>query len=280
MECADEHIAYCAGLVERDDHDRYLTVLHARAADRPALFALYAFNLEIAKTRETVTEPALGEIRLQWWRETIEGIYAGACREHPVARGLDALRKATDLTEASLQALINGREADLYDEQPETLAELEAYAAGTGGAVQALAAMFLGGDATAQRAAGQVGTAWALAGLMRALPLHLAQGRVFMPRALMREEGLTDPSRPDREQSEALARILYRVALRARELIAEARSASVLPRVAPVLRLAPLAEGYLACLARAGYVPDRVNYERGALGRQCRLAWAGLRRTF
>ena len=62
--------SYCAAQVRAYDHDRYLTALFAAEAGRDALMTLYAFNLEIAKTRETVSEPILGQMRLQWWRES------------------------------------------------------------------------------------------------------------------------------------------------------------------------------------------------------------------
>ena len=59
-------------LVRRHDRDRYQTALFAPADRREALFALYAFNYEIARVRESVTQPMLGQIRLQWWREVID----------------------------------------------------------------------------------------------------------------------------------------------------------------------------------------------------------------
>ncbi|MFN3232229.1 MAG: phytoene/squalene synthase family protein [Alphaproteobacteria bacterium] len=272
---------YCATLVNRDDHDRYLTVLHARAADRPALLALYAFGIEVAKTRETVSEPALGEIRLQWWRETVESIFAGECREHPVAHALAQVCGCGVVEERWLNSLIDAREADLYDEQPDTLADLEEYAEATAGRLQAIAALCLGGDDNAMQAGRRVGTAWGLVGLMRAIPFHLAQDRIFVPLDMMHAEGLVDPSQPDPVQSAALGRILKRICGRAEELIDEARGMGPVPAsVTPALRLAPLTEGYLKDLARADFVPDSVNYDRGAFGRQLRLAWAGLRRAY
>ena len=65
------------------DNDRFLTALFAAAAEREALFALYAFNIEIAKTRETVSEPLIGQMRLQWWRDAIDEIFGdGPVRRH------------------------------------------------------------------------------------------------------------------------------------------------------------------------------------------------------
>src|SRR5471030_63417 len=77
--------------VRAADPDRYFSALFAPAPLRPCLMALYAFNHEVARIAETVREPMLGAIRLEWWRETAEQAAKGAPRNHDVARGLAAL---------------------------------------------------------------------------------------------------------------------------------------------------------------------------------------------
>src|ERR1043166_4968177 len=80
-----------ADLVRRHDRDRFQTALFAPAARREALLALYAFNNEMARVRETVSEPMLGQIRLQWWREVVSAAFSGeAPRHHLVAEPLTA----------------------------------------------------------------------------------------------------------------------------------------------------------------------------------------------
>src|SRR5471030_76032 len=87
-------LSYCAEQVRRYDRDRFLTALFAPPPQREDLFALYAFNLEIAKIRETVTEPMLGRIRLQWWREAIAALEQGVVRQHGVVEPLaEAVRR-------------------------------------------------------------------------------------------------------------------------------------------------------------------------------------------
>jgi len=79
------HPSPLADALRRHDRDRYLSALFVPADRRGAAIALYVFNHEIAKTREVVTEPLLGQIRLQWWREAIGEAYAGgAIRPHEV----------------------------------------------------------------------------------------------------------------------------------------------------------------------------------------------------
>src|SRR6184192_565741 len=90
-----------AALVRRHDRDRYQTALFAPADRREALFALYAFNYEIARVRELVSQPMLGQIRLQWWREAVAAAFAGApSRQHEVAQPLSAVIADHRLTRA------------------------------------------------------------------------------------------------------------------------------------------------------------------------------------
>src|SRR5690606_9418572 len=94
-------------LVRRHDYDRFLTALFAPEDKRESLFALYAFYYEIAKIREITSEPVTGYIRLQWWRETLEGIYHGTPRQHEVALALDRAVKSSGIEQAKLLALID-----------------------------------------------------------------------------------------------------------------------------------------------------------------------------
>jgi NADH dehydrogenase [ubiquinone] 1 alpha subcomplex assembly factor 6 len=119
-------------LVRRHDRDRFQTALFAPAAEREALFALYAFNYEIARVRESVSEPMLGQIRLQWWREAIDAVYGAATpRRHEVVEALGVVVRARALSRNHFARLIDSRERDLDDAPPKTLAALEEYAEGT-----------------------------------------------------------------------------------------------------------------------------------------------------
>ena len=79
---------HCEELVRAQDKDRYLTALFAPADRRGALFALYAFAAEVAAVRDRVREPMAGEIRLQWWRDVLNGERAGEANANPIAAAL------------------------------------------------------------------------------------------------------------------------------------------------------------------------------------------------
>src|SRR5436190_14638459 len=96
-----------AAIVRRHDRDRYQTALFAPADRREALFALYAFNYEIARVRESVTQPMLGQIRLQWWREAVAAAYDGTpARRHEVVEPLSAAIRQFGLSRVYFDRLI------------------------------------------------------------------------------------------------------------------------------------------------------------------------------
>ena len=168
--------------MRRYDPDRYFTSLFAGGSGHRALVTLYAFNLEIARIRETVSEPMLGQIRLQWWRDTIGEIYAGTPRNHPVAVALCGVIERHDPGRPRFEAMINGREADLEDHPPGTLDDLKSYARATAGELTCLALELLGArDETAMEIGYDAGKVWALTGLLKAVPYHATQGRSYLP---------------------------------------------------------------------------------------------------
>ncbi|HEX3495541.1 MAG TPA: squalene/phytoene synthase family protein, partial [Methylocella sp.] len=123
----DTDYAYCEGLLRREDKDRWLASLFVPREPRRHIHALYAFSLEVARVREIVSEPLLGEIRFQWWRDALEGAAdAGEAKANPVAAALLDTIARFDLPKAPLLELIFARAAGLYGEPMDSVAALEA----------------------------------------------------------------------------------------------------------------------------------------------------------
>lgn len=217
-------LSYCGQEVRTHDHDRFLTCLFAPSARREDLFALYAFNLEVAKTAEVVSEAMLGRIRLQWWREALDGIYDGTPRKHAVVEPLATAVRQHDLPRHLFDKIIDGRELDLEDEPLRDLPSFESYAANTSAALTRLAAMILGvKEETALQTADHVGSAWAMIGLLRAVPFHAARKRLFLPAELLDRYGLERGDLFELRRSDALVAIAQEIAQRAEEHLKEAR---------------------------------------------------------
>ena len=176
--------AYCAQLVREADRDRFVASLFAPAELRGALYALYAFNSEVARVRDIAREPLPGEIRLQWWSDILRGERDGEAQANPVAAALLATIEQRQLSAVKLTDLIEARRFDLYDEPMSRIADLEAYARRISSAGFALAAKILAG-VEAEAVIEPAGIAYAIGGLLRAFPIHAARGQLYVPNELL-----------------------------------------------------------------------------------------------
>jgi phytoene synthase len=161
-------ISYPADIVRRYDRDRFLLGMTVPGNRRDALWALFAFNHEIAKTREVVSEPTLGLIRLQWWRDAIEKLYAGTVLQHEVLTALAATIRDYALPRARFDELIDARERDLENRPLSSFADLERYADATSTPLNRLVLKVLGQEEPEEKIR-DVSTAFALTGLLRAV---------------------------------------------------------------------------------------------------------------
>ncbi|HYC13804.1 MAG TPA: phytoene/squalene synthase family protein [Stellaceae bacterium] len=247
-----------ASLLRRHDRDRYLTALFAPGERREALMALYAFNYEVARTRELVTEPVLGQIRLQWWRESLDAAYGGGLvRRHEVVEPLTHAIRAYQLSREHFDRLLEARAFDLEDAPPLTLAALEAYCEATSSRLLWLALEVLGvrDDGAAASAAREIGIAYATIGLLRAIPFHARARRQYIPTALAAETGLDPESLFALKPTPALAKAVQVLAEDAHRRLAAARghARTAAKGAMPALLPGRIAERALGRIARARY---------------------------
>lgn len=183
--------AYCETLLRRDDPDRWLASLFVPKPARLHVHALYAFSLEIARVREIVSEPLLGEIRFQWWRDALEAEDAGDVTANPVAAALLDTIARFHLPKLPLLELIDARLFDLYDDPMDSVAALEAYAKATSSSLFRLATLVIDPVHAIQGlgVADHAGIAYALTGLLRALPWHIARGQIYIPLEILHAHG-------------------------------------------------------------------------------------------
>lgn len=139
-----------------DDPERALILTYAPPARRAALAALLALDDALATLLRTTREPAIGQIRLAWWRERLEALHAGVVPAEPVLQAIAAAR----LNGAALVPIVDGWEV-LIEERLDREA-LGRFAAGRGTLFVAAG----GGSGDPLAAAGQ---GWALADLARHL---------------------------------------------------------------------------------------------------------------
>ena len=280
----DPHTDYLADYVQAHDRDRYLLAMFAPAERRAGMLALIAFNHEVAKTREQVSEPAIGLIRLQWWREAVDEIFAdGPVRQHPVVQALVRARHGHGQTWQAtwFHRLIDARQQELDAQAMADLPALESYANDTTLPLNMLLSQPLDGGFCHEKsslAIEQIGTAYALAGLMRAVGYHLRERRVLLPDDLLAQHDLDAGRVADFPSSASLRPVVRAVCERATALLAEARQQrhTVSRAALPVTLSAVLATQQLRRLAAGGHDPLSASAVADDPLSALRLSWAAL----
>ncbi|WP_414471441.1 phytoene/squalene synthase family protein [Microvirga sp. M2] len=253
------NFAHCEALVREADPDRYWASLLAPEEKRPSLHALHAFNFEIARVRESVREPMLGEIRLQWWRDALQGEARGDVRANPVAAALDDTIVRFRLPRQSLVDLIDARIFDLYDDPMPSVNDLEGYSGETSSSLIQLASIILsdGKDPGTADAAGHAGVAYAIAGLLRAFPIHARQGQLYIPTDILAQHGVVRDDIVTGRGGPGLKGALADMRAMARRHLDQARTlrTTIPPEAEPAFRPLALVEPYLKAMETPDYDP-------------------------
>jgi 15-cis-phytoene synthase len=249
-------MSYCLDLVRQHDKDRFLASLFAPEEKRPHLLALYAFNAEITRIRSNVSEPALGEIRLQWWHDTIDGIYGGETQDHPVAMELVAAIKEGDLPKHALQNLITAHQFDFYSNPMPTLGDLEGYLGDTSAALIQMASLILAGEDALGSAevSGLAGVAHGLTEILRTLPFQRGQAQCFVPDDMLKRRSLSPADFQTGADLAALGVVLSELRAKAQLRLQEARNLAwtIKPAAMPAFLHVALTDAYLAAVLRSG----------------------------
>lgn len=263
--------------------DRDLAALLSPRAACADLLALAAFTADLGLIAVSVSDPLIGEIRLQWWRDTIAAAAAGTPVGHPVGDAMGAAIRRHRLDLTAIHRLIDARSFDLSGDLLADEAALDSYCADTEGVPFALATAVLGGSSLPRDVAGAMGLAYGLARKLGQLPALLQSGGFPLPASLLAEAGVTPAALAEDQVSTTIVEGVERVAARleARARAASSVATAALRDLGPGARLAalPLAmiEPYFAAQKRHGF--RRLEHIAGvlALTRVWRL-WLARRR--
>ena len=233
-------LSHCGNWLRQHDHDRYLCCLFTDAERREALFALFAFVSEIARIQVAAAEPLPGLLRLQWWRDQVDGLAQSTAHSHPVIAGLINARDRFGLDATMLAALVEACQ-DAFDNDGAADSDLSMQWLQARATIVIPVALAILGHATpsARERAEAASMAWAL---VRDL-LQAAGGRPVVPLPL-------------RDQ-DRLRQAVHERALLARDHLDRVRQLRGAPYrpVAPLLLPARLAALYLKRLERADWNP-------------------------
>lgn len=188
--------SYCVQQVRNYDYHHYLCLLELPAHMRRAAFALRAFNVETAKAMDVASDPRIGLMRLVWWQEAIDKMYAKKLIEHPTAQALSFVISENKISKAWLKRSVEARINDARREDtdsPENIEELEKYAEDTASTILYMTLQAGGIRSTAaDHAASHIGKASGLLLLLKSLPFHASRNRHFsyIPTKVAAKHGL------------------------------------------------------------------------------------------
>lgn len=226
MIAADDN-AVCLETVRVHDRDRYLASLLIPEPYRAAVVVLYAFNAEIARVRDVVSEPIPGEIRLQWWRDAISDKTGGDAPANPVLRALLSVIDHHDLNRETFDKMLLARAFDLYNDPMPSMTDLEGYAGETSSLLFQLAA-FVCGEKPSRHladACGHAGVAYALTGLMRNIGRHAGRGQLYLPADILQQCDAKSQQILNGEMHDSLGEVIAIMLLHIKDHLHKARSA-------------------------------------------------------
>ena len=241
-------------LVTRDalkkaDPDRYRAALMSERQGREDLLILYAFHYELSKVPDVTSEPMLGQIRYEWWREAIDEIYTERdVRRHEISTPLAEMLIRTQVPRFWIDRLIDGRARDL-DPQPFTnIEDAREYARQTSGKLMQIAVKVLGGEPDEKTL--MAGEAWGLTGLARSYGYY---------------------------HDRILQNLSFNLLVTATRETYDLAKPHVRTNIFPAIAYVALIPKFLSRMERSGFDPIKDKVVYGALSKQWHLMMAGLR---
>lgn len=219
-----EQAASVRRMARATDPDRAIAALFAPAPVRNDLFALFAFNGELARIADQVSEPGLGAIRLQWWRDALKSAASGEPSGHPVADAFGNLLTARSLSRERVEGLIDARSFDVGETVMPDTRTFNAYLFDTTGGLFALAAEILGAEGEKRDVIAEAaGRAYGLVRVMRSLPSLAAKGRTYLPADALARHGTSAEALFAGEPTPGLEALLNEMREEAKATLAEAQ---------------------------------------------------------
>ena len=182
---------YCRNQAAPRGSSFYYSILFLPADKRRALTALFAFYREIEESAKECSDPALGQIKLNWWRQELATAFSGRAL-HPVTQALLPAATRFDLPQELLLQLIDGVEGGLLKNRHTDFRSLQDFCSRTSGHAEQLAARILGlNDPDALQHAQELGLAFGLTYVILNVRDDARRNRILLPQDELERFGVT-----------------------------------------------------------------------------------------
>ncbi|MCF6344420.1 MAG: squalene/phytoene synthase family protein [Devosiaceae bacterium] len=193
------------------DKERYYSTLILPKKHQQTVQVLYAFNAEISAISHMVKEPQMGEIRLTYWREILEGKAHGNIEKNPIASAIIAVLTKYNMPNLPLIRLVEARRFDLYNDKMPSMAQFEGYAGETSSILFQYSAMILndGQELANGDVAGHLGVAQALIGHILAFEFNLSQQKLYLPLEHFNKVSISEAEVFGKEKADEMRAVLF-----------------------------------------------------------------------
>jgi len=186
---------YCSNLVRERDYEAFLTSPFYPREFRSSYNAIRALYIELASVQESVSNPTIGKMRMQFWRDAVKSISDGRPPMHPIALALYEASQKTNVQTLSyhLKRIVDARDAELHTPTHLTVDSLIGHAEATSSTFlyAILSLLSLSSSSTLSHAASHLGVSQGITTLLRALPYHASQGRLIIPAEITARHGVS-----------------------------------------------------------------------------------------
>ena len=155
-------IEFCRTLVKKDEPERYFISLFGPKNIQASLWSIFAFDSELSRIKNVVSEPMIGKIRLQWWREALEKLEGHKGRGHYILQALQTLLAQNAIQISDLMSLVDAREIEFEDTASCDMEKILKYADSTLGLLTELSARISSCGSDDINWARKIGTSWGL----------------------------------------------------------------------------------------------------------------------
>lgn len=230
---------YCLDLVRQYDYENFLCTLLLSNQSRPSAFAIRAFNIEVARIEDQVSDPRLGQMRMKFWEDSVEKIFANDAPKHPVALELYRASKKHKLSKRYLKRLITARADQLTSATFPNLEALEIYAENSVSSVYYLLLEASGVENIhADHVASHLGKAHGITNLIRSVPHNVQRKVMSLPQDILLQHNVAHEAIFRAKVTKEFKDVVFDVASRAKTHLDKARSMSKsIPKSASLLFL-------------------------------------------
>ena len=221
MPADSSHTLYLRDELRQMDPERFLTSLFAPRAQQPALWILYRLNAELFRISDLVTEYTLGQIRFQWWRDTIDRIQHQQPVLRPLAQGLASMAANDKRVIPLVHNLITVRMTELEEHPFATWTDVQKYLHGCATLDELAYHSVVQNDEAIARAVRMAGQVVAAHHLLRTALKRIARGHNILPQAEFPRHSI---SQNIEEACEALTPFVQRLCAECHAWLAEARA--------------------------------------------------------